>query len=79
VARGFSFANGLAISADGNSLFVAETGRYRIWKVASHTSDLDVRGASTQARVLLDNLLASRYSRYTRLRFTAHPSRLSRM
>ncbi len=56
VARGFSFANGIAISADGNSLFVAETGRYRIWKVASHASDVDVRTASTQARVLLDNL-----------------------
>jgi sugar lactone lactonase YvrE len=56
VAHGFSFANGIAISADGQSLFIAETGRYRIWKIDSHASDLDVRSGSTQARVLLDNL-----------------------
>lgn len=56
VARGFSFANGIAVSADGRSLFVAETGRYRIWKVDSHARDLDVRSGSAQARVLLDNL-----------------------
>lgn len=30
VAHGFSFANGIALSSDGHSLFVNETGRYRL-------------------------------------------------
>lgn len=56
VAHGFSFANGIALSADGQSLFVAETGRYRIWKVDSRVRDLDVGAGDPRARVLLDNL-----------------------
>jgi sugar lactone lactonase YvrE len=56
VARGFSFANGIALSADGRTLFVTETGRYRIWKIDGHARDLDVLGGGAQARVLLDNL-----------------------
>ncbi|MTD95572.1 SMP-30/gluconolactonase/LRE family protein [Hyphomicrobium sp. xq] len=56
VAHGLSFANGIALSADGLSLFVTETGRYRIWKVDAGASDLDVRSGSPQAQVLLDNL-----------------------
>ncbi|HEY6640924.1 SMP-30/gluconolactonase/LRE family protein [Povalibacter sp.] len=56
VARGFSFANGIATSADGQGLFVAETGRYRIWKIDSRARDIDVQSNSDQAAVLLDNL-----------------------
>ena len=56
VARGLSFANGIALSSDGQALFVAETGRYRIWKIDSRARDLDVNGGSPQARVLLSNL-----------------------
>jgi len=56
VAHGFSFANGIALSSDGQALFVAETGRYRVWKIDSRARDLDVKDASPQARVLLDNL-----------------------
>jgi len=56
VARGFSFANGIALSADGHSLFVNETGRYRIWKIDARASDLDVQGGSPSAKILLDNL-----------------------
>ena len=56
VARGLSFANGLALSADGQSLYVAETGKYRVWKIATAAADLDVATPSPQARVLLDNL-----------------------
>lgn len=56
VAHGLSFANGIALSSDGQSLFVTETGRYRIWKVDSRAHDLDVQSGSPQARVLLDNL-----------------------
>lgn len=56
VAHGFSFANGIALSSDGRTLFVAETGRYRLWKVDSRARDLDIKGGSPQAEVLLDNL-----------------------
>jgi sugar lactone lactonase YvrE len=56
VARGFSFANGIALSSDGHSLFVNETGRYRLWKIDGRANDLDVQSGSPQARVLLDNL-----------------------
>ena len=57
VAKGFSFANGVALSSDEQMLFVAETGKYRVWKIAVAASDLDVnKGASAQASVLFDNL-----------------------
>jgi sugar lactone lactonase YvrE len=57
VARGLSFANGIALSDDEQWLFVAETGRYRVWKVAAGAAELDLsRGPSDRARVLLDNL-----------------------
>ncbi|MDP2370929.1 SMP-30/gluconolactonase/LRE family protein [Rhodoferax sp.] len=56
VAKGLSFANGVALSQDGQTLFVAETGKYRVWKVSVKASNLDIRGASPLASVLLDNL-----------------------
>jgi sugar lactone lactonase YvrE len=56
VAHGFSFANVIALSSDGRSLFVNETGRYRLWKIDARANDLDVQTGSPQARVLLDNL-----------------------
>jgi sugar lactone lactonase YvrE len=56
VAHGFSFANGIALSSDGHSLLVNETGRYRIWKIDGRANDLHVHSGSPQARVLLDNL-----------------------
>ena len=56
VARGLSFANGIALSSDGQNLFVNETGQYRIWKIDAHAQDLDAHSGSPQARVLLDNL-----------------------
>ena len=56
VARGLSFANGIASSADGKSLFVSETGRYRVWKIDASARDVDVSSGSPSARVLLDNL-----------------------
>lgn len=57
VAHGLSFANGIALSSDGHTLFVNETGRYRIWKVDGRANGLNVQSGSPQARVLLDNLL----------------------
>lgn len=56
VVRGLSFANGVALSADEQTLFVAETGKYRIWKVDVAANDLDLAQASPQARLLFDNL-----------------------
>lgn len=60
VAQGLSFANGLALTIDETALFVNETGRYRVWKIAVAAKNLDVQAldaqTSTQASVLLDNL-----------------------
>lgn len=56
VVRGLSFANGVALSPDERHLYVAETGRYRVWKVAVDAHDLDAGSGSAQAQVLLDNL-----------------------
>ncbi len=47
LASGLSFANGIALSGDGRTLFVNETGRYRIWKI-----DAD----SGKRSILFDNL-----------------------
>jgi sugar lactone lactonase YvrE len=56
VARGLSFANGVALSQDEQTLFVNETGKYRVWKISVTANDLDVAQASPLATVLLDNL-----------------------
>jgi sugar lactone lactonase YvrE len=56
VARGLSFANGVALSLDEQHLFASETGRYRVWKIAVTANDLDIHQSSPQAMVLLDNL-----------------------
>ena len=56
VAKGLSFANGVALSRDQQTLFVAETGRYRVWKIAVTADNLDVSAGTPQATVLLDNL-----------------------
>ncbi|MBS0587291.1 MAG: SMP-30/gluconolactonase/LRE family protein [Proteobacteria bacterium] len=57
IAQGLSFANGIALSQDEQTLFVNETGRYRVWKIAVSANNLDVsQGSSMQAAVLLDNL-----------------------
>lgn len=56
VAHGLSFANGIAVGADGRTLFVNETGRYRLWKIDGRAEGIDVARGSPQATVLLDNL-----------------------
>jgi len=56
VASGLSFANGVALSQDEQTLFVNETGKYRVWKIAVSADRLDVRTPSAQASVLFDNL-----------------------
>jgi sugar lactone lactonase YvrE len=60
VARGLCFPNGVALSADESALIVAETGTYRILRIARDADELDVPAAlaagSVQAQVLLDNL-----------------------
>jgi sugar lactone lactonase YvrE len=56
VARGISFANGVALSQDEQTLFVNETGKYRVWKIAVSANNLDVAQPGVQASVFLDNL-----------------------
>lgn len=56
LARGLSFANGIALSANQSKLFVNESARYRVWQIAVSANELDVTQASDQASVLLDNL-----------------------
>lgn len=56
VAKGLCFANGIALSGDDETLFVSESGRYRVWKIAVAAQGLDVAHQSAQAHVLLDNL-----------------------
>lgn len=60
VAHGLSFANGIALSQDETALFVNETGRYRVWKIAVAANKLDMQtldaSQAAQASVLLDNL-----------------------
>jgi len=56
VAKGFSFANGVALSRDEQWLFVAETGKYRIWKISVNLRDLDIAGDSKLAKVVFENL-----------------------
>jgi sugar lactone lactonase YvrE len=61
VMSGLCFPNGVALSADQTQLFIAETGEYRIWKVAVDADSLDARTesrnpANPNARVILANL-----------------------
>ncbi len=56
VARGLCFANGVALSADQQSLLVAETGASRIWKIAVGANNLEVSTPSPLASVLIDRL-----------------------
>ena len=59
VAKGLSFANGVALSANERQLFVAETGRYRVWRIDVNASELDVRttsGMSGATHIVLPNL-----------------------
>jgi sugar lactone lactonase YvrE len=50
------FANGVALSADEQSLFVSETGEYRIWKVAAGAQNLSAKQPGPGAVPLLSNL-----------------------
>lgn len=56
VAKGFSFANGVALSREEQTLFVNETGKYRVWKISVNAKDLDISSPNDQAKVLFDNL-----------------------
>jgi YD repeat-containing protein len=58
LARGLSFANGVALSQDQQSLYVNETGKFRVWKIAVGARELDLLQANptAQASVLIDNL-----------------------
>ncbi len=56
LAKGLCFANGVAMNADESALLVAETGRYRVWKVSVSADALDMSLPSPLAQLVLDNL-----------------------
>jgi sugar lactone lactonase YvrE len=60
VANGLCFPNGVALTEDQQTLIVAETGTYRILRIARSANVLDVGKAlangDPQAGILLDNL-----------------------
>jgi sugar lactone lactonase YvrE len=56
VAKGFSFANGVALSQDEQWLFVNETGKYRVWKISINARELDISNPSKLTKVFFDNL-----------------------
>jgi sugar lactone lactonase YvrE len=57
---GLCFPNGVALSADEQHLFIAETGEYRIWKVQTSARGLEARqlapAGDERARVVAANL-----------------------
>ncbi len=56
VAKGFSFANGVALSQDQKWIFVNETGKYRVWKISINANDVDITNPDPSAHVLFENL-----------------------
>ena len=58
VARGLSFANGIALTVDQQFLLVNETGKFRVWKMSAAARDMDLKASPppAQASILLDNL-----------------------
>jgi sugar lactone lactonase YvrE len=52
VAKGLSFANGVALSQDEKTLFVNETGKYRVWKISTQASKLDVAQPGKDANLM---------------------------
>jgi sugar lactone lactonase YvrE len=56
VATGLSLANGVLLSDDEQHLYVAESGRYRVWTLPVRAANLDIAKRPAGARVLLDNL-----------------------
>ena len=58
VVSGLSFANGIALTQDQSSIFVNETGKYRVWKIDLTANNIDLKTTkdSALAKVLIDNL-----------------------
>jgi YD repeat-containing protein len=56
VASGLSFANGIALSQDERHVFVNETGKFRVWKIAVAANALDVSASNPMAQIIFDNL-----------------------
>jgi sugar lactone lactonase YvrE len=58
LATGLSFANGVALNQSETSLFVNETGKYRVWKLDVNAQNLNLMATPTPqgAKLLFDNL-----------------------
>jgi sugar lactone lactonase YvrE len=55
LSEGLCLANGIVVAADEQAVLVAESGRYRVWRIPLDAERLDVRKPGA-ASVVLDNL-----------------------
>lgn len=56
VAAGLSLANGVVLSSDERDLYIAESARYRVWKIPVGAHNVDIARHGGEASVVLDNL-----------------------
>ena len=59
IAGGLSFPNGIVMSEDGQGLLVAETGRFRVWRISAHARSIDFLDLGANVALIhlvLDNL-----------------------
>ena len=58
LAHGLSFANGVALNQSETSLFVNETGKYRVWKIELSAQNLELGDGKVPsgAKILFENL-----------------------
>lgn len=56
VAHSLSFANGISLSKDEQSLIVNELGKYRVWKVDIHANNTKAEPDGQFTQVIIDNL-----------------------
>jgi hypothetical protein len=55
--QGLQLRHGVALSGDERSLFVAETGKYRVWRIASRPArSTSARARRAEASIVFDNL-----------------------
>lgn len=51
-----SFANGIALSEDEQSLLINETGKYRVWKLDVTAENISALELNKSAQIIIDNL-----------------------
>ena len=56
VARGLSFANGIVLTSDEQSVIVNETTKYRVWKLDVNAIELDLLSDPSGGELMFENL-----------------------